>query len=133
MVDVADWERRFVDAYIVKAKRKRYLEFLSNPKRRQKILERLNHALDYDRQCATEVDGSMANTEALVGLLKKHGADSTVCYLVADHNARDGTTMNLNDAAGELLLNHFGALIICPPKPIALYKTEDIGKLILFK
>jgi hypothetical protein len=29
------------------------------------------------------------------------------------------------------LNNHFGALMICPPKPIALYKEEDPSDLIL--
>lgn len=50
---------------------------------------------------------------------------------MADDSALDGTAMPLDRAVRELLNHPWGALIVCPPKPIAVYKAEDPGDLFL--
>ncbi|NOY29253.1 MAG: hypothetical protein GXP28_03470 [Planctomycetes bacterium] len=131
MAETAHLERSFVHAYIVKSKRERYLSFLNSPKHRKKILDLLNHSLDYDTSCAQKLDGSLKHADALIAMLTERGADPKMCYLMADGNALDGTTMRLDRAVPELLDNYWGALIICPPKPIAVYKPEDIADIVL--
>ncbi len=56
MAEVSLWEQAFVRAYIVAEKRDRYLAFLKGRKHRRKILDRLNHSLDYDERYATPLD-----------------------------------------------------------------------------
>jgi hypothetical protein len=130
MAEASTWEQRFVEKYIVSSKRERYLAFLKGDKRRQKILERLNHTLDFDERKAMRLESPSCTPDALISLLNGHRVTET-CYFMADGNRLDGTEMRLELAISELLHNRWGALIICPPKPVAVYKQEDIGELIL--
>ena len=131
MADVPHWEQAFVRAYIVSEKRDRYLNFLKGPKHRQKILERLNHSLDYEAQHATSLDPKYSTPNNLVEYLLGRGVDHTTCCLMADGNPSDGLSMRLDRAVQELLDNQWGALIICPPVPIAVYKAEGIADLMM--
>ena len=131
MADASHWEDAFVRAYIVAEKRDRYLTFLKGPKHRHKILERLNHSLEYDDRHATVLNATHSIPNALTEYLMGRGVDHTMCCLMADGNPADGRSMRLDRAVLELLGNHWGALIICPPTPIAVYKPEDIGDLVL--
>jgi hypothetical protein len=136
MAALSFWEQRFVEEYIVASKRSRYLTFLKGPKHRKKILERLNHSLDYDESKATRLDASYRSEDSLLALLQSHYVSET-CYLMADQNRYDGQELTLENAIRELFQNFWGALIICPPQgllsgtPIAVYKEEDVGDLVL--
>ena len=131
MADVSYWDRAFVHAYIVAEKRDRYLDFLKGSKHRRKVLERLNHSLDYDERHATPLDASYSSPDALIEYLLGRGVDHTNCYFIADGSSADGRSMRLDRAVPELLENHWGALIICPPIPIAVYKPEGNANLVL--
>ncbi len=127
-----DWEERFVRIYVVKAKRDRYIRLLKSKKNRSKILERLNHNLDYDESKARELAPAERGPEALLQLLRTRGVDHRAC-LMADSSDEDGRSLPLEQAVGALLDCPWGAVLICPPKPIALYKEEDIGRLFLLE
>ncbi|MFO0922645.1 MAG: hypothetical protein U0905_09190 [Pirellulales bacterium] len=131
MAEVSLWEQAFVRAYIVAEKRDRYLAFLKGRKHRRKILDRLNHSLDYDERYATPLDARYKIPKALIVYLIGRGVDRLTCCLMADGHSADGRHMRLEQAVLELLDSHWGALIICPPIPIAVYKPEDIGDLVL--
>jgi hypothetical protein len=131
MAEVSHWENAFVRAYIVAEKRDRYLTFLKGPKHRRKILEQLNHSLDYDNRRARVLDGQFSSPDTLTEFLMGRGVDHMTCCLMADGNPADGRSMRLERAVLELLDNRWGALIICPPIPIAVYKPEGIGDLVL--
>src|SRR5262245_47354715 len=126
MADVSYWERRFVEEYIASAKQDRYLFFLKGRKHRAKLLERMNHTLDFDRSKAAEIATSDRNRECLLRLLSHNHVHAT-CYFMADGNESDGRELRIERAVDEMLANHWGAVLICPPKPIALYKEEDVG------
>ena len=125
------WEERFVNSYIQKARRDRYLTFLQG-KKRQIILNRLCHTLDYDDARATVLEKKYRVAEALCRLLREHSVAKT-CFLMADSNDLDGSELPLERGVRELLQNRFGAVLICPPKPIAIYKEEAIGRTMLFE
>jgi len=108
MADVSHWEDAFVRAYIVAEKRDRYLTFLKGPKHRRKILERLNHSLDYNDRHATVLDATYSFPNTLTEYLMGRGVDHTACCLMADGNPADGTSMRLNRAVLELLDNYWG-------------------------
>ena len=129
MSDGALWEEQFVNSYIQKSKRTRYLTFLKG-KKRQQILDRLNHTLDFVEAKATELDGRYRSSAALYKLLRGYHVSDT-CYLVADGNDLDGNELAVESGVEELLDNHFGAVLICPPNPIAVYKEEVQGRLMI--
>ncbi len=132
MTNASDWEQRFVKRYIDKRRRDRYPTFLTNEKRRRKILNRLCHSLDYDETRATLPEKHDQTFDRVLELVREQGV-SSVCYLMAYSSDLDGSDFELETAVKELLFSSSGAVLICPPKPIALYKPEDIGILILLK
>jgi hypothetical protein len=51
-------EEAFVNAFIRKDKRVRYLSFLSNPRRKREIVDTLNHVLPLDHSPAALVSAT---------------------------------------------------------------------------
>lgn len=130
MAEVGYWESEFIRRFIVADKQERYLSFLKGRKHRAKFLDELNHNLAYDKTKARILEEKYKEPENLLSLLASMYVDAT-CHLVADSSNLDGTKLRIELAVPELLNNHFGALMICPPKPVVIYKEEDIGDLIL--
>ncbi len=130
MSEISYWEEKFVRQYIVKNRRDRYLTFLKGKKHRQKVLNKLNHNLDFHPHLGKVLMSSTKSEEGLSALLQSKHV-SGVCYLIADGNDWDGKELTLELGVNELLGNELGAVLICPPKPIAIYKEEDIGRLFL--
>lgn len=130
MGDVDYREAQFIRRFIVAEKQERYLSLLKGRKHRAKFLDELNHNLAYDKSKATILEEKYKDPENLLSLLASMYVEPA-CHLVADSNSLDGQSLRIELAVPELLNNHFGALIICPPKPVVIYKEEDIGNLIL--
>lgn len=130
MADVHGFERSFVEIFIRKEKQDRYLSFLKGPKHRQNILERFNHKLDYKPSLAQQLPPAARNKQYLMEYLRSLYVNGT-CHFMADGNELDGQNLRLERAVEELLDNCWGALIICPPKPIVIYKEEDPGQLLI--
>src|SRR4051794_5421437 len=66
----------FVSSFIIPERRARYLSLLGNPKRRGKLLNRLNHAQDIDWSLARPVS-SWCFPVSLAVLLENMGAGET--------------------------------------------------------
>jgi hypothetical protein len=132
MAEAALWEQRYIERFVHKSKRERYLHLLKGPKHRKKLLDRLNHAFEYDPRNATSLGGAERTSAGLTALLRRLYVADT-CYLVADGNPNDGKELRLEAGVEVLLGNHWGAILICPPKPIGVYKAEDIGELVLLE
>ena len=130
MADVNNFERCFVEIFIRKEKQDRYLTFLKGPKHRQKILEQLNHSLDYEPSLAKQLPPAARDKQYLTEYLQSLFVADTF-HFMADGNELDGQNLRLELAVTEFLDNCWGALLICPPKPIVIYKEEDIGQLLI--
>ena len=130
MAGVDYWEAEFIRRFIVADKQERYLSLLKGRKRRAKFLDELNHNLAYDKTKSRILEAKYKQPKNLLSLLTSMHVAAT-CYLIADSNSFDGEELTIELAVPEFLNNHFGALMICPPKPVVVYKEEDIGDLIL--
>ena len=132
-MSAADWEERFVRVFVVKEKQDRYADGLRSSKRRTKILDRLNHSFDYDEAKARALaNREFESADALCGLLRSLGVAET-CFYMADDNDLDGAELSLEMAVDDFLFCEFGAVIICPPKPIGIYKGEGRERPILLR
>jgi hypothetical protein len=121
-------EARFVRAFILPEKRERYTRLLSHPKRRGKILERLNHKLDIDYRFATPVPPPQRQARTVERLLRQRGAGLT-CHVIADASPLDGQDVPLAEALDALFGQPgFGAVLSCVSGRLAFYKEEDIGE-----
>jgi hypothetical protein len=125
-------EEAFVNAFIVREKRSRYLQFLASSKRRREILDRLNHTLDYDPALATRLPSEHQSADAVERLLKQKGAGAT-CHLIADSHNVDGQDLPLKEALTQAVTHDFGLIVCCVPGRLAFYKAEDIGHWYIFE
>lgn len=121
-------EASFVATFIVRQKRERYASFLSDPAKRDKILERLNHAFDYDERFATQLPG---DAKAL-DVLRARGAPNT-CHVIAHSHPLDGEDVALDAALDGLFWHMFGYVVICVPDRLALYCPEAPAPLVLLE
>src|SRR5688572_26811518 len=112
-------EEALIRAFICPPRRQRWLEALSSRKRRQKIVDRLNHCRDLDERFATEIK---SNTN-IAALLSARGAPKT-CYVLSDVPELDRREMLLEDALNHVELAGFGTLIGCIPGRLAYYYGE---------
>jgi|SRR5579871_2142987 len=119
-------EAAFVESFIISEKRERYKALLANPKKRQDILERLNHTLDFIPALAQEVLPAQRHTASLVALLKQHGVKATQnVYILSDVQELDGISLPLMEALDAVHKGMFGSIICCIAGELAYYKPED--------
>ena len=125
---VNEHEEAFVRSFIVKDRRERYLSLLANPKRRPKLLDRLNHQLDLDYAFATPIPTRQRNVGDLEHLLRQKGAGA-MCHVIADASPLDGADLLLHDALERLYgLHQFGVVFCCVAGRLAFYKPEDVSE-----
>ena len=124
-------EQAFVKAFIAPANRARFIHFLPDPKRRQEVLRRLDHALPYLRDLAEVLSSEQDYPAELEKLLKAKGAGPT-CHLMASGMKEDGRTLPLKEALMRVCMQEFGAVISCIPGRLAYYRPESPGPGILF-
>lgn len=129
MAEIDLWEKRFVEAYVEKSVRERYLAMLKGKKHRQKLLDRLNHAPGFDFSKARRLD--VCDRETLLRLLGSLRVEPTG-YVMADSSNLDGHEVRVELAVDEMLHTMWGAVLICPPKPVAIYREESPGAFYLF-
>ncbi len=116
-------EVAFVMAFIIRERHERYLSLLGNPKRRSKLLNRLNHAQDIDFSLARQMPPACSG-ESLAGLLKRLGAGDT-CHVIADSSEMDGHTLPLREALWRASCLGFGVVLSCLPGRLCFYKPES--------
>lgn len=117
-------ESAFIQAFIVREKRQRYLDMLPGPKRK-KILARLNHVLDVDWRFATVVPRNLTFAGPLLEALRSKGAGRD-CYMMTLGDL-DGAVVPLEAALEEITDDYDGAVLSCLPGRLALYKDESPG------
>jgi hypothetical protein len=119
-----DHEAAFVKAFITSEKQARWAQFLANSKRREEILNQLNHNLPYIASFGTEVPGKQDFPAELEKLLKAKGAGPT-CHVIVDGLKIDGRELPLAEALNEVCMHEFGAVLSCLPGRLAYYKPES--------
>lgn len=112
-------EETFIRSFIASHRRPRWLQLLASVKRRNEILNRLNHCAEFDPRY---VRWLASNADA-VGLLKSRGAPDT-CRVLSYASVLDGREMPLNEAVGSLFENCWGTVLICIPDRLAFYYDE---------
>ncbi|MEP3278192.1 MAG: hypothetical protein ABJN26_15350 [Stappiaceae bacterium] len=119
------WEAKFVDAFVTKSKRSRYKTLLKNPKKREKILGRLNHNPDLDFSHCNPRTGMRAYSSELMEKLSAYHLEPQ-CWLLSFDSELDRKLLPLNEAVEAICSAFWGTVIICPPMPIAVYSPENM-------
>ena len=125
-------EEAFTKAFILSAKRARFIQFLSDPRRRREALERLGAGLPLEPALATEVPGSQDYPQELEKLLRSKGAGPT-CHVTVHGLKADGRDLPLREALDLVCMNAGGAILSCIPGTLAYYKPQSPGAGILLE
>ncbi len=113
-------EEALIRTFIIREKRKRYLELFGSKKRRTATTDCLNHFSDLDPRYRTIVP----STANVVALLQAKGAPDTCCVISAIHEI-DGWTMPLSEAIDIIEYEGWGTLVGCIPGRLAYYYGEQ--------
>jgi len=111
-------EEQTIKAFIRKEVRDRYVSFLSNQKRRNEILDRLNHCKDFDERF---IQWLPSNAD-IVKILLQAGSPAEV-YVISDSKL-DGKLMPLPAAIHETSMSGSGTIVSCIPGKLAYYYDE---------
>ncbi len=112
-------EEATIRAFFKPQRRLRWLESLASPKRRNTILDKLNHCQDLDHRFATP----LSSKSDVVWVLKSHGAPVS-CYVLSSTLGLDGCEMELSEAISQTELAGWGTIISCIPGHLAYYYDE---------
>jgi len=127
-----DHEAALTRAFILSAKRARFIQTLANPKRRRELLDRLGRELHYVPEFASEVPGEQDFPEELEKLLKARGAGET-CHVIAGGLKADGRELPLREALNQICLQESGSILSCIPGVLAYYRPEYPGRGIILE
>ena len=130
-------EELFIKNFIVPRKRERYLEFLSNKKRREEITSNFDHCNDLENKYKNQIPVNRQNAEDVYKILKEKKAPD-ICYIISYQDEIDGKEMILKKVLVESIFDtpfiYTGTFISCIPGKLALYSSEGInGRYILEK
>jgi hypothetical protein len=120
-----------IQAFFLPERRERYLEFVSSPKRRRKLLAELAHFKGLDERYKYPIPPAMQTAEGITNLLRQMGASPT-CLALSDLREIDGARLALTDALGTVLGRTFGTFLSCKAGSLAYFENED-GRWILLR
>lgn len=118
-------EVRTIEAFVVSARRDRWLAGLTSARGRRKLLGRLCHGDDWERQYVVATHPTGKRNEQIAGLLSeltRRGATAD-CQVMSESKLHDGSAMRLPEALEELS-DDGCALIICLPGQLAAHLPE---------
>ena len=116
-------EEALVTAFVAKQRRERYRHLLSQPDRRGKLLDRLNHHTDFLPAFSSSLPAGLHTVPQIADWLKNLGAPHT-SYVIADDADLDGKTLPTDRAVDAAWSCSFAVIISCIPGKLALYKPE---------
>lgn len=119
-----DHEQAFVETFIVKPKRTRYLEKLASDKHRRKFLSRLHHNLDYVSELATQIPPGEQTVDLIQAKLRSLGAPDE-CHVITAGADLDGRQLLLQEALNCFVGMGDGVVLSCIPGRLAYYESEE--------
>jgi hypothetical protein len=117
-------EEAFAKAFLPSEKRARFIQLLTEPRRRQEMLSQLGRHLPYLPDYATLVPGEQDFPDELMKLLTGKGAGPT-CHVIVHGLKADGRDLPLREALQQICLHRSGAILSCLPGRLAFYKPES--------
>jgi len=122
-------EEALVRAFIDPNRTERYLGFLTNAKKRAKLLNELSHFKALNPKFMLRIPSNQHRPAALLDLLKAKGA-GTKYWVISENRKLDGQELELEAALKETVGYQMGTLISCIPGRLAYFEDED-GRSIL--
>lgn len=125
-------EELLIRSFVIPGKRKRYLGFLENYSRRNKLLQELPHQFESDliEKYRVPVPVETQTPEKIHALLTQLGAPK-LCYLISESPSLDQQDLDLKQALESILGCGMGSVLSCIPGKLAYYEGEFNSRYIL--
>ena len=121
-----DIERSFVMKFVSKDKKRRILEMLEKPKKREKLRRLLPHSALFDPKWICHIPRDRQQTDEIYQMLRnKHSPEN--CYLISSAPGFDGIELSLKEALDQIKHLVAGTIIICIPEQLAYFEGEVYG------
>jgi hypothetical protein len=120
---IPDREIQLVTAFVLPAKRERFVDFVSSLKRRPKFVRELSHFQDFDPACMLRLSEHTDTASELTRALKLLGAGDD-CYIISAARELDGATKPLVDTIERVFSIAEGTIVCCVPGHLAYFEGE---------
>ncbi len=124
MSEQTDHEEALIRAFILPVRQNRYLELLSNPKRRKDVTKTLAHFKHLDMRFVTAIPSTHLLAAGIISLLRSRGAGET-CYAISEDSKLDGKHMSLEHAFSAIFGRGIGTFLSCIKGNLAYFEDED--------
>ena len=117
--------KSFVDNFVLKDKRERCYAELTNPKKRNKFTDRLNHKWDtiLNMKYLVQIDKTKDNTLDIQKLL--NFKDNDICYAISNYGDYDGKLLPFKEVFNEVYSRGFGTILINKTADTLFLDTEQ--------
>jgi hypothetical protein len=117
-------ERSLVSAFFLPQRQERYLELLSNPKRRNDILREFSHFKHLHPRFIVPIMRRFQHARDILAILIEKGAPD-ICYGFSEWNEVDGKLLPLRDALRIVVGSGMGTFLCCLAGKLAYFESED--------
>jgi hypothetical protein len=126
-------EEATIRAFIIRARRARFLELLPNPKKRSKITKALAHPNLgwFDSRFVKAIPPAQSHAPLIAKLLRSKGAGEK-CWAISEDVELDGREVELDSILPKIVGYGMGTILCCIPGKLAFVESED-GRFILQK
>ena len=112
-----------INRFFKKEKTKRYSQFVSNDKTRQKFIDTLPHTKDLDYSKFYKIDSGPHN----VFLEKARECKVGTCYAISENNNLDRKHLDLKEAINETVGYGMGTLLVLGEAQALYYEGEEMN------
>jgi hypothetical protein len=118
-----DLEAKVVSRFIVKAKRDRYLSFVTSPRNRSKLLADLHSATIFLKMKAFEQVTGLEE-EVIRQALQRHGLSTSTCYIISDNKHLNTQVLPLPEALRAVVGWGLGTLLVFGNAQVVYFEGE---------
>ena len=119
-------DEQLLARFFIPTKRERYVEMISNPKKRGKFLRELPHFKSLDPRYLLPMSPKKLFPNQIAEILTAKGALQS-CWITSENSRLDGREIPLLDALKEVVGGQMGTFLTCIPGRLAYFEGEEMG------
>jgi hypothetical protein len=126
MTQNADLEIKVIKRLIDKAKRDRYIQFVSSPKNRHKFVSDLPHLKSFTWELFDAIKGN--EQQAVLQALQRDGIPGKTCYVISENPKLDTRTLDIKDAISETVGFGMGTILVFGDADMIYFESEETNR-----
>ena len=123
MLQNVDLEIMVIENFVVKAKRNKYIQFVSSPKNRHKFISDLAHFRNFKWELFLPVTGIEENV--IFDTLRKNSLPDKTCYIISENTDIDKSTVDIKKAIQDVVGYNMGTILVFGNADIIFYEGES--------